>query len=236
MDLLGIVVVLVRPEGPQNVGSVARLCGNFGASLRLVAPLCDPTCRDALKMAHPREQTLLDAQPWSDVHAALADVALSVGTSGKIGAARAAPSWSTRAARLVLPAAGERTALVFGNERTGLSKDEAAQCTRLVRLPTPGPVDSFNLASAVAVALTLLHATIDDDDQRRASAPARAALRDAWSDALHDAGFYRTTSREQFAPRLQELLDKMDVSERDAALLKDMFVRLQGRMPPQHGP
>jgi hypothetical protein len=44
---------------------------------------------------------------------------------------------------------------------------------------------------------------------------------------LDHAGFYRTTTREQFAPRLHELLDKMDISERDAALLKDMFARLR---------
>jgi tRNA/rRNA methyltransferase len=234
MDWSRIVVVLVRPEGPQNVGSVARLCGNFGATLRLVAPLCDTTCRDALKMAHPREQELLDAARFADVDAALADVALSIGTSGKIGDALEAPPWSPHAARLVWPAPGEKTALVFGNERTGLAKTEAACCTRLVRLPSPGPVDSFNLASAVAVALTLLHAAVVDVTdgadaavEHRASGPARAALRAAWSDALDSAGFYRTTTREQFAPRLHELLDKMDISERDAALLKDMFARLR---------
>ena len=229
-DWQAIVVVLVRPEGPQNVGSVARLCGNFGATLRLVAPLCDTTCRDALKMAHPREQQLLAAARFDDVDAALADVALSVGTSGKIGDAMDAPAWSTHTARLVWPAPGEKTALVFGNERTGLAKTEAARCTRLVRLPTPGPVDSFNLASAVAVALTLLHAAVETGGgaavEHRASQAARAALQGAWSDALGSAGFYRTTTREQFAPRLVELLDKMDISERDAALLKDMFTRL----------
>jgi tRNA/rRNA methyltransferase len=237
VDWAQIVVVLVRPEGPQNTGSVARLCGNFGTTLRLVAPLCDTTCRDALKMAHPREQALLDAARFDDLDAALADVALSIGTSGKISDALAAPPWSTTAARLVWPAPGEKTALVFGNERTGLAKTEAERCTRLVRLPTPGPVDSFNLSSAVAVMLTLLHGAIagdgddDDDDapvvEHRASEPARAALRDAWSEALGSAGFYRTTTREQFAPRLVELLDKMDISERDATLLKDMFTRLR---------
>lgn len=223
-----LVVVLVRPEGPQNVGSVARLCGNFGATLRLVRPLCDTTCRDALKMAHPCEQALLDAASFDDIDAALADVSLSLGTSGKIAGAMAAPPWSTRAARLAWPSPGESTALVFGNERTGLSKEEASRCSRLVRLPTPGDVDSFNLASAVAVALTMWHAALEQDDGgRRASAPAREALIEAWSVALDAAGFYAVTSRERFAPRLAELLGKTDFSERDAALVRDMFVCLQ---------
>ena len=229
MELSGIVVVLVRPEGPQNVGGVARLCGNFGATLRLVAPLCDVTCRDALEMAHPCEEPLVAAPRFTRLDDALADVALSVGTSGKISAAISAPALDVARARLLLPAPGERTALVFGNERTGLAKDEAARCTRLVRLPTPGPVDSINLCSAVAVALTLFASAGVEGVERRASAPARAALRRSWEDALLAAGFFRSTSPAQFAPRLQELLDKMDVSERDAALLTDMFVRLQRR-------
>jgi tRNA/rRNA methyltransferase len=221
-----IVVVLVRPEGPQNVGSVARLCGNFGASLRLVSPLCDTTCRDALKMAHPREEALLATVSFDDLSHALADVSFSIGTSAKLSAVQETPAWSSLQARSVWPAAGEKTALVFGNERTGLSKEEALQCTRLVRLPTPGPVDSLNLASAVAVALTLLHAAVEGEPVPRASRHARAALHHAWGDALARAGFFRVTPRERFAPRLHEILDKMDISERDAELLEDMFHRL----------
>jgi tRNA/rRNA methyltransferase len=243
MDLSGIVVVLVRPEGPQNVGSVARLCGNFGASLRLVDPRCDPGCRDALKMAHPCEEPLLQAPRLPDLPAALADVALAVATSGKLSGAIDAPALDVARARLLLPAPGERTAFVFGNERTGLAKDEAAHCARLLRLPTPGPVDSLNLASAVAVTLTLCasgaqaaqsssSSSSSGTLEHRASAGARAALRQAWLHALAGAGFFRATTAAQFTPRLHELLDKMDVSERDAALLRDMFVRLGPRPDP----
>jgi rRNA methylase len=39
-----IRVVLVEPEGEQNVGFVARLCKNFGVDeLFLVNPKCDLT-------------------------------------------------------------------------------------------------------------------------------------------------------------------------------------------------
>ena len=35
-------VVLVRPQGPVNVGMVARLCANLGVpELRVVEPQCD---------------------------------------------------------------------------------------------------------------------------------------------------------------------------------------------------
>ena len=35
-------VILVEPNGPLNVGSVARLCSNFEVDeLRIVSPKCD---------------------------------------------------------------------------------------------------------------------------------------------------------------------------------------------------
>ena len=46
--------MLVEPAGPLNIGSVARLCANFGVSeLRLVAPRCDHLSEEAMLMACP---------------------------------------------------------------------------------------------------------------------------------------------------------------------------------------
>lgn len=234
---MALVVVLVRPEGPYNVGGVARLCGNFGAELRLVSPLCDVNSTDAQKMAHPCQVELSAAPRFADLDAALADVAFSLATSGKIAPAVHAPALDVARARLLTPAAHERLALVFGNERTGLAKEEAARCTRVVRLPTPGPVDSLNLTSAVAVTLTvfaeaqaeLARAATDGRLATRATRDARDVLEARWTAALGEAGFYRTTTAEAFAPRLRELLDKMDLSDRDTELLGDMVTRLGRR-------
>ena len=49
---MNAVVVLVEPAGPLNIGSVARLCANFGVGeLRLVAPRCDHLSEEAMLMA-----------------------------------------------------------------------------------------------------------------------------------------------------------------------------------------
>lgn len=228
--LRGVVVVLVRTEGARNAGSVARLCGNFGVELRLVDVKADLHTKDAWQMAHPCEALLDQAPRFASLPEALHDVALAVATSGKISDALSGAALDVDRARLLLPAPADRLALVFGNERTGLALEEAACCPRVVRLPTPGPVDSLNLSHAVAVALTLLwEAANQQQAQRRASSSGRSALLSTWEDALDAAGFYRKTTRAQFQPRLQEILDKMDISERDAALLRDMFQRLGRR-------
>lgn len=234
MNLLErLVVVLVRSEGPLNVGSVARLCGNFGCALRLVEPLAELAIPDAIKMAHPSEALLANAPRFSTLKEALADVALAVATSSKLADAATAPWLSVSRARLLLPGAQEKLALVFGNERTGLAVDEAALCPRVVRLPTPGPTESLNLSHSVAVMLTLFHAAAENSDTQldfRASRPAREALVQSLSQQLEARGFFKggERARASFLPRLQELSDKMDLSERDLVLLQDVLRVLAG--------
>lgn len=222
----GIVVVLVRTEGSRNAGSVARLCGNFGATLRFVDVKAELDCKDALQMAHPCEELLLAAQRFPTLDEAIADCALAVATSGKISEAISGPALDADRAALLRPAPDERLALVFGNERTGLAKEEAARCPRLMRLPTPGPVDSFNLSHAVAVALTLL--SMAPPAEPRAKAETRSSLLKTWDQALAARGFFKATTSAQMEPRLRELLSKMDLSERDTTLLRDMLQCLGG--------
>jgi len=225
-----VVVVLVRPEGPLNVGSVARLCGNFGCALRLVQPLISVHQSDAMKMAHPSQALLEQAPVFATLAEALADVSVAMATSSKLAEATAAPWLSVERASLLLPPAGERLALVFGNERTGLSVDEAALCPRVVRLPTPGPTESLNLSHAVAVTLTLFAAA--GAEQPRAAQASRLALKSLLTEQLDARGFFKggVRAREGFQPRLQELLDKMDLTERDLALFRDLVLVL-GREP-----
>ncbi|MSQ82616.1 MAG: hypothetical protein EXR77_06815 [Myxococcales bacterium] len=224
--LTQLVVVLVHSEGEQNVGSVARLAGNFGAELRLVASRCDVQCRDALKMAHPCENTLMQAQIWPTLAAALADIDFALATSGKLRGAVAAEPLSVHHARLLLPAPLARLALVFGNERTGLAVQDANRCDRVVRLPTPGPVASLNVAAAVAVALTLFAEAARGEPEPRAPAAVRADLVQAFESALDIRGFYADKARETLRPRLQELVGKMDLSARDVELMQQLLSRL----------
>ena len=222
-----VVVVLVRPEGPLNIGSVARLCGNFGCALRLVEPLTLVTQSDAMKMAHPSQALLERAPVFTTLEAALADVSLAVATSSKLTEATARPWLSGDRARQLMPPAGERLALVFGNERTGLSVEEAALCPRIVRLPTPGPTESLNLSHAVAVTLTLLVAS-EEPGEARAGQALRQTVKELLTRELDARGFFKggAPARERFQPRLQELLDKLDASERDLELLRDVVLVL----------
>jgi tRNA/rRNA methyltransferase len=235
-SLAGIVVVLVRTEGPLNLGSVARLCGNFGVQLRLVDVRADATCREAVMMAHPSEAVLTSASRFATLQEALVDVELAVGTSSKLAVARDGPSLDVERARSLLPShePGARIAFVFGNERTGMLVDEAALCHRTVRLEVPGPTPSMNLSHAVAVVLEILALAALVDAEPRATTAKKEALFRAWSSTLEGAGYFKQATPESFAPRLREIVDKMDVSERDVELLLGML-RVLAKARPSGG-
>ena len=58
-----INVILVEPSGPINIGSVARLCENFGVhQLRLVAPRCNHNNQESKMMAVKGKEVLAKAE------------------------------------------------------------------------------------------------------------------------------------------------------------------------------
>lgn len=153
---MDLQLVLVEPAGPLNVGSVARLCANFGVSgLRLVAPRCDPNDPDALRMAMAGRPLLRRAQRYPDLAAALADRSRVVACSGR-GEGEPQPPLPPRQALPWLFEGNGAMALVFGREDRGLSIDELLQADRILAIPAPGYA-SLNLSHAVAIVLHALH-------------------------------------------------------------------------------
>ena len=175
-------LVLVEPAGARNLGSVARLCANFGvAELRLVAPRCDPLGAEARQMAVHAQAVLESAPQFADLAEALADCGRVVAATGRLEGAplplhgpAAALDWlgageAPPAPAAVAPAAGATSeagaappgplpvALVFGREDRGLSNDELLLAGRLLRLDAGSAYDSLNLSHAVAVVLHEWH-------------------------------------------------------------------------------
>lgn len=227
-----VVVVLVHTEGALNLGSVARLCGNFGCALRLVDVAADAASRECIMMAHPSEHVLASAVRYATLQDALVDVELAVGTSSKIASARDAPALDIERARAMLPSSRDaKVAFVFGNERTGMKLDEAALCHRVVRLETPGAEPSLNLSHAVAVVLEICALAALVDVEPRAGAAVKEHLLRDWLSILDDAGYFKSSSAAHFAPRMREIVDKMDVSERDVELVRGMLRFLADKRP-----
>ena len=78
-------VILVEPNGPLNVGSVARLCSNFEVDeLRIVSPKCDISSLDAKKMALKGQKFLENCKIFDDLEKAIFDCDLVLASCGRI--------------------------------------------------------------------------------------------------------------------------------------------------------
>src|SRR6478736_3020226 len=143
------VIVLVRPQLGQNIGKAARAMLNFGLTeMRLVAPRDGWPNPDAGPAASGADVVLERAQLFDTVEEAVADCSLVFAST-------------VRRRDLIMPVIGpeemadriaaspERTAILFGPERSGLETEDVALASHIVTVPINPDFGSLNLAQAV---------------------------------------------------------------------------------------
>ena len=143
------VIVLVRPQLGQNIGKAARAMLNFGLTeMRLVAPRDGWPNPDAGPAASGADIVLEQAQVFETTQAAIADCSTIFAST-------------VRRRDLLMPVVGpqgmadrittsaERSAILFGPERSGLETEEVALANAIVTVPINPEFASLNLAQAV---------------------------------------------------------------------------------------
>ena len=156
-ELAHVKIILVEPAGALNVGSVARVMKNTGLSqLVLVNPQCDRTSPEARQMAVHAADILEAAQEVPTLPEALQGCQKAIATTGRDRTAFTIHLESPRAALpWLIEAAPDRpswqSALIFGREDRGLTKEELNYAQRFIRIPSTDVYPSLNLAQAVAI-------------------------------------------------------------------------------------
>lgn len=145
--------VLVRPQMGENIGAAARAMLNFGLSrMRLVDPRDGWPNPRAVAMASGAAGRVLDhAGVFATTAEAVADCAYVFATTAR-GRDLTKPIFTPEAAmertREML-AEGNRVAVLFGPERTGLENDDIARANAIISVPVNPEFPSLNLAQAV---------------------------------------------------------------------------------------
>ena len=145
-------VVLVEPQLGENIGAAARAMLNFGLTeMRLVAPRGAWPNHQAINTASGADGVLDDAKVFDTTEAAIGDFAHVLATTARVRD-MIKPVLSPREAATRLrgyQANGERSALLFGRERSGLENDDVARAEAVVIVPANPAYSSINLAQAV---------------------------------------------------------------------------------------
>ena len=151
---MNLVVILVAPRNPLNIGAAARAMQNFGCEvLRVVNPY-QVAFREAVS-AVSAAPLLAAAREFETVGEAVADCSLVIGTTS-IGHREIQHPLHLLAqgAKLIRrEMVTGQVALLFGSEKFGLGNDDLSHCHWLMRIPTVDTRRSMNLGQAVAVCL-----------------------------------------------------------------------------------
>jgi tRNA/rRNA methyltransferase len=221
--------ILIGTSHPGNVGAAARAMKVMGFSdLVLVAP------RFADVQHHAEAHAM--ASGASDVLAAARVVPSLVDALDGISFACATamtprdfgpPTHAPRDLFAELAVQTQRVAFVFGSERFGMSNDDVYRCHACVSIPTLPDYGSLNLAQAVQLlaydwrqALGGFAVEPRTVDAKRADGVAVQGLLDHWQRTLVDIGFLDPAVPRKLMPRLQQLLNRAQLTEEEVHILR----------------
>jgi TrmH family RNA methyltransferase len=186
--------VLLHPRSGGNVGAVARALKNFGH--RHAAIVGDEAFdADHARMMAVQSEEVLESMPrFATLDEAVADCAWVVGTSPRRRRGMRTLSIRAFAEEAASRLASGSVALVFGEERSGLSNEQLERCHDLSAIDTDPAQPSVNLAQAVLLyAYELRAATMGarpaETGPTAATDGELQGLRSGLEQLLGDAGF-----------------------------------------------
>jgi len=182
--LASVAVLFDAPHDPHNGAAVIRSCEAFGVQ-RLHVVERKERFLAAASVARSAEQ-------WIDVIChKTTDSAVVAARHSNLELVAAHPEGELLPEDL---ASIPRVAIVLGNERDGIAEELAERCSRRVRVPMRGFVESLNVSvtAAILLASATLGRTGDLDEEAR--------LR------LYARGLYHSV------PRAREVLDQLGVT------------------------
>jgi TrmH family RNA methyltransferase len=238
-----IRVVLVETSHPGNIGAAARAMKNMGlAELVLVRPQQFPSA-EATARASGADDLLARARVAGGIAEAVEGCGLVMGSSARPRTA----NWRVldpraAATELVSAAALRPVAVLFGNERNGLSNDDLAACHALVNIPANPEYESLNLAQAVQIVCYELRMATGPEVRRlEPEAPAAVAedvgrLRAHLGRVLRRLGFPEQPSAVQIEARLMRLVLRAVPDEKEVQILRGVLSAVEQSLDRRAGP
>jgi tRNA/rRNA methyltransferase len=228
---LTVRVVLVRPGSPANVGAAARAVRNTGlAGLDLVAP-GDWRTLECWRTAWRAHEVLEEARVFDELPAALADATYVAGLSGRAPAGVPALEVREMAEEVASLGAGDRAALVFGPETTGLSDDELLACGRRAFIPSHPDQPSLNLSHAVIVAAYEVYRAgrRSPAQPRRATVAEKEAMLRLWRDGLETIEALPPKNADAAFDVWRALVQRADLTPREVRLFEHVARKMGTR-------
>jgi tRNA/rRNA methyltransferase len=246
-------VILIAPQLGENIGFAARAMANFGLSeFRLVNPR-DGWPSDKARAAAAGADTIIDrAKVYPDLASAVADLNFLLATTAR-PRGMVKPVLTLEGAARELAARGgkgERTAVLFGPERSGLDNDAISLADAIVTAPVNPSFASLSLPQTVLLVayewlqaqgpeLSLGRATqcdgpaaegLDLTGTRPANRAELFALFEHLEGELDRSGFLRPPEKRPTMVRaIRNMFHRMGLTEQDVRTWRGIVASLSGR-------
>ena len=236
--LANIRIVMINTSHPGNIGAAARAMKNMGLQdLALVEPLSFPD-GEATARASGADDILEHAQIVSRLEEAIADAQLVIGASARLRSI-AWPQLDAEKTAALVAGRGEKTAIVFGREHSGLTNEELERCHYLLHIPTNPDFSSLNVAAAIqVVAYELYKAHMQSQGPKpeaRTSSATAAEMESFFGHletVLRDIHFLHASKHEMsILRRLRRIYNRAQLETEEVHLLRGILTRIQRRIP-----
>jgi len=241
MPLSDIRIVLIRPTHPGNVGAVARAIKNMQLeSLYLVSPEEFPS-PEATARAAGAGDILERAAVCDSLDEAIKGCHLVIGTTARMRRIEWPELDPAACARTLL--AGSRqgpVALLFGQERMGLTTPELDRCQYVVTIPSNPEHPVLNLACAVQIlAYEIYRAELAgraaEDQQERETEPVGSEdmrlFYQHLEEVLHQTGFLDPDNPRFLMRRLMRLYNRAQPDRNELNILRGILTSVQKPRP-----
>ena len=242
MNLSNIVIVLDHPDESRNIGAACRAMANNDISeLRIVGNKADYDIEHIHVLAIHAGPIFDKANFYDSITEATQDCAICAGTTRRRGKKRGKlllPEEFADMADEITSAgddkAGGKVAVIFGNERTGLTDEQLDQCNLGVTIPSSYNFGSLNLSHAVQImSYHLFRKNLQTSrESYRGYTPLTLERIDSTvaciTDNMKKIGFFKMPGREDMENFWRSILSRASLSEGEAQYLEKIFNKMSG--------
>jgi len=235
MGLDHISIVLVRPQGPGNIGSVVRAMKNTGLKNLVLINPCDFKNEETRKMAVGDTRILNRAKIFPTLKEALKPYHFTVATTRRTRR-RFNQFVPVRkmAQKIVRLPKTSKIAVVFGPEDKGLKNAEISLCQAVSMIPSHPKFPSLNLAQAVmiyAYEVFLAAAEAEPEESKDlASNEEMEGMYGHLQTVLEQIEFFTRGKPETLMESIRNFSSRAALSPRDVRILRGVFSSIQRKI------
>ena len=223
-------VILVEASLAGNLGAAIRVAANFGVPrLELVRPRIDPAAPEVARWACGGHDHV-EIRTWDSLEGAASDYRTLLAAASVRGRDNQPFVTPAEALREVASRGIDSAALVFGNETSGLSREDLDRCDLTVRIPTAPEFAVLNLVQAIAILLAYFSMEANPQppeaptpaDQRLVS-----GLMDHLESSLSVIGFLDPNNPQRMLRKLRRLFGRAGITENEVAILRGICRQME---------